>query len=133
MLNRSKTWAAVLLVATFIAGLAAGAGSRALWLRRTYAGSADRSRGLDRMMAELTEELGLTPPQQDSVHAILQRHWTQMSALWAKVRPPFDSIRARMDSEVATQLTPEQQVKYRDHVARHRHQREQTDSSGQKR
>lgn len=133
MLNRSKTWAAVLLAATFIAGLAVGAGSRALWLRRAHAGSADRGRGVDRMMAELTEELRLTRPQQDSVHAILQRHWTHMSALWDKVRPPFDTIRARMDSEVATQLTPEQQAKYRDHVARYRHHTQRADSGGNKR
>jgi len=41
-----------------------------------------------------------------------------------------------MDSDVARQLTPEQQAKYRDHVTRYRHQKEQekadTGSGGQK-
>ncbi len=134
MLNRSTTWAVTLLVATFAAGVAVGAGGRALWVRHAAAAAPERARGVDRMMAELDDELRLTPVQHDSVRAILQRHWTEMGALWEKVRPPFDSMRARLDSEVSHQLTPEQQARYRDHVARYRHQRGQTkaDSSGKK-
>src|SRR6266704_2727520 len=114
MLNRSTAWATLLLVATFAAGIVVGVGGRALWVRA--------ARGVDRLMAELNDELGLTPPQRDSVHAILQRHWTRMTAVWDTVRPRFDSMRAAMDSEVAAQLSPDQQAKYRDHMARHRHQ-----------
>src|SRR2546426_304645 len=150
MLNRSKTWAVVFLVATFAAGLAVGAGGRALWVRYASAAAPDRGRGLDRMMDELTEELRLDPAQRDSVRAIVQRseelrldpaqrdsvraivqrHRTRMTAVWETVRPRFDSMRAQMDSEVALQLTPDQQAKYRDHVARYRHQKDQgqTDS-----
>jgi len=130
MLNRSKTWAVVFLVATFAAGLAVGAGGRALWVRYASAAAPDRGRGLDRMMDELTEELRLDPAQRDSVRTIVQRHRTRMTAVWETVRPRFDSMRAQMDSEVALQLTPDQQAKYRDHVTRYRHQKdqEQTDS-----
>src|SRR5881396_3611135 len=131
MLNRSTTWAVVFLVATFAAGLAVGAGGRALWVRYASAAAPDRGRGLDRMMDELTEELQL-----DSVRAIVQRHRTRMTAVWETVRPRFDSMRAQMDSEVALQLTPDQQAKYRDHVARYRHQKDQeqadTGSGGRK-
>ncbi len=136
MLNRSTIWAVVFLVATFAAGIAVGAGGRALWVRRASAASPDRERGLDRMMAELNEELRLDPAQRDSVRAIIQRHRTRMTAVWETVRPRFDSMRAQMDSEVAGQLTPEQQGKYRDHVTRYRHQRDQekgdTGSGGRK-
>jgi hypothetical protein len=134
MLNRSTTWAAVLLAATFGAGVAAGAGGRALWVRRAAAAAPERGRGIDRMMGELNQELRLTPTQSDSVRAVLQRHWTRMSAVWETVRPRFDSMRAVMDSEVSRHLTPEQQVKYRDHVARYRHQKDQdrADSGGRK-
>jgi hypothetical protein len=134
MLNRSTTWAVVLLAATFAAGIAVGAGGRALWVRYASAAAPERARGIDRMMGELKEELRLTPTQHDSVRAIVQRHWTQMTAAWERVRPQFDSMRAQMDSEVARQLTSEQQLKYRDHVARYRHQRDQDrgDSSGQR-
>ena len=136
MLNRSTTWAVVFLVATFAAGLAVGAGGRALWVRYASAAAPERARGLDRMMDELNDELHLDPAQRDSVRAILQRHRTRMTAVWETVRPRFDSMRAQMDSDVARQLTPEQQAKYRDHVTRYRHQKEQekgdTGSGGQK-
>ena len=138
MLNRSTTWAVVFLVTTFAAGIAVGAGGRTLWVRHASAAAPERPRGLDRMMDELTEELHLGPGQRDSVRAIVQRHRTRMTAVWETVRPRFDSMRAQMDSEVARQLTPEQQVKYRDHVTRYRHQKEQektdtgTGTGGQK-
>jgi len=125
MLNRSTTWAVVFLVATFAAGIAVGAGGRALWVRYASAAAPERARGLDRMMDELTAELRLSAVQRDSVRAIVQRHRTRMTAVWETVRPRFDSMRAQMDSEVARHLTPEQQVKYRDHVTRYRHQKEQ--------
>jgi len=133
MLNRSKAWALLLLVATFVAGIAVGVGGRALWVRSAYGGAPDRSRGVDLLMAELNDELALTPRQRDSVHAILQRHWTRMNAVWDTIRPRFDSMRAELDAEVAAQLSPDQQAKYRDHMARHRHQREKVDSGGTKR
>jgi hypothetical protein len=136
MLNRSTTWAVLFLVATFAAGIAVGAGGRALWVRYASAAAPDRGRGLDRMMDELTAELRLDPTQRDSVRAIVQRHRTRMTAVWETVRPRFDSMRAQMDSEVARQLTAEQQAKYRDHVTRYRHQRDQekgdTGSGGRK-
>jgi hypothetical protein len=137
MLNRSRTWAVVFLVATFAAGITVGAGGRALWVRYASAAAPERTRGLDRMMEELTEELRLGPAERDSVRAILQRHRTRMTAVWETVRPRFDSMRAQMDSEVSRQLTPEQQIKYRDHVTRYRHQKEQektdTGAGGRKR
>lgn len=134
MLNRSTTWAVGLLAATFVAGIAVGAGGRALWVRHAAAAAPERARGIDRMMGDLNEELRLTPAQSDTVRAVLQRHWTRMSAVWETVRPRFDTMRAEMDAEVSRHLTPEQQLKYRDHVTRYRHQREQdrTDSSGRK-
>src|SRR5881396_3589048 len=128
MLNRSTTWAVAFLVATFAAGLAVGAGGRALWVRYASAAAPERARGLDRLMDELNAELRLGAVQRDSVRAILQRHRTRMTAVWETVRPRFDSMRAQMDSEVARQLTPEQQAKYRDHVSHYRHQRDQARS-----
>ena len=134
MPNRSTVWAAVFLAATFAAGIAVGAGARALWVRRAAAASPDRAHGIDHMMSELNEELKLTPAQSDTVRAVLQRHWTKMSAVWEAVRPRFDTLRAEMDAEVSRHLTADQQAKYRDHVTRYRRQRdrERTDSSGRK-
>src|SRR5438034_11434346 len=85
MLNRSTTWAVAFLVATFAAGLAVGAGGRALWVRYASAAAPERARGLDRLMDELNAELRLGAVQRDSVRAILQRHRTRMTAVWEKI------------------------------------------------
>jgi hypothetical protein len=134
MPNPSKTRALILLAATFVAGVAVGTGVRAVWAHYAADRRSARPHGLDRMMADLNEELHLTPAQHDSVHAILGRHFGALSAVWDSVKPRFDAIRSRMDSEVVRQLTPAQAVQYRDHVARYRHQKEQarSDSSRKK-
>src|SRR5437870_13068455 len=97
MLNRSKTWAVVFLVATFAAGLAVGAGGRALWVRYASAAAPDRGRGLDRMMDELTEELRLDPAPRDSVRAILQPHRTRVTAAGETVPAAPASMGAPVD------------------------------------
>ena len=131
-MSRTTTWAVALLVVTFAAGVAVGVGSRAIWARRAQAAAPERRRGPDRLVRELNDALRLTPAQRDTVHAILQRHWARMTEVWDTVRPRFDSMRAQMDSEILRQLAPDQQVKYRDHMARHRHQKEKADSGGKK-
>jgi hypothetical protein len=128
MPNASKTRAITLLAATFVAGVAVGTGVRAVWARYGVERRAAARPGLDRMMANLTDELHLTPAQHDSVRAILGRHFGQLSVVWDSVKPRFDAIRSRMDSEVVRQLTPTQAVQYRDHVTRYRHQKEQASS-----
>ena len=131
-MSRTTTWAVALLVVTFATGVAVGVGSRAIWTRHAQAAAPERRRGPDHLVRELNEALRLTPAQRDTVHAILQRHWARMTEVWETVRPRFDSMRAQMDSEILRQLAPDQQVKYRDHMARHRHQKEKADSGGKK-
>ena len=121
------------LVAAFVVGVVVGAGGEAAWARGAHGADPGRGRGLERMKANLDRELGLTGVQRDSVHAVLDRHWTRMTAAWETVRPRFDSMRAQMDSDVARQLSSEQQARYRDHVARYRHHTEKTDSGGKTR
>jgi hypothetical protein len=132
MVNRPKTWAVGLLIATFVAGIVVGSSGGALWAwhRET---SGTRSHGPDHMLASLTGELHLTPAQHDSVGTVLQRHWVRMNAVWERVRPAFDSIRADMDSQVVRQLTPQQAAQYRDHVNRYRHHQDQERHDSEKR
>lgn len=114
MFNRSKGWAVALLAATFGAGVAAG------WAIEGSARDGDRHRGRrgpEAMVAYLSGELGLTSAQRDSVHAVFARHRPAMRALWESVNPRMDSLRQAMRAEIAAQLTPAQQERYRELVA----------------
>jgi Spy/CpxP family protein refolding chaperone len=107
MHTRSKFAALGLLAAVFVAGGAAGWG-----VRENGACESRGRRGPDAMVERLGRELDLTAAQRDSVRAIFERHHPEVEALWAQIRPRFDSIKVRVRAEVATQLTPDQQVRY---------------------
>jgi len=121
MFNRSKLWAAALLVAVF------GAGAMAGWAIQASADDRGRNRrrGTDAMVNYLAGELDLTAAQRDSVRAVFDRHRPAMKALWETVHPRMDSLRAAMRVAIAGQLTPAQQRTYQkliaDQEARHRH------------
>ena len=123
MLNRSKLAAVGLLAAVFLAGGLAGWGGR-------DAADRDRGRGRhgpDAMVAYLGRELDLTSAQRESVRAILDRHRPETEALWAQVRPRFDSIKTRVRAEIDAQLTPAQREKHQrliDEAEHHRRERE---------
>ncbi|HEU4570686.1 MAG TPA: periplasmic heavy metal sensor [Gemmatimonadales bacterium] len=106
MLNRP--WkAALLLAATFVAGGLAGGALCHLLPWGTPPG-----RDAGGIVKRLTDELGLTPAQRDSVRAVLERSHPAMDSAWAEVRPRIETVRARIRSDIAAQLTPEQRAKY---------------------
>lgn len=108
MPNKSKFIAVGLLALVFVAGGAAG------WGVREGARCEGRGRrGPDAMVERLGRELDLSAAQRDSVRAVFKRHHPETEALWAAVRPRFDSIKARVRTEIAAQLTPDQQARYR--------------------
>jgi len=111
-----RPWkAVVLLLAVFIAGgVVGGAFARfAPWGH----GHGPDANG---MVARLTEDLDLTPAQQDSITAVLDRWRPQMDSAWAEVRPRIETVRAKIRSDIAAQLTVEQQAKYEELMKRHR-------------
>ncbi len=110
---RSKLWVVVALVTTFAAGVVVDWGLRA-WIGVHPGGVWDRSRrrGPDAVVPYLTRELDLTAAQRDSVHAIFERHRCDMAALWRQTRPRFDSLRAAIDAEIETQLSPTQRTRF---------------------
>lgn len=118
MLTQSKGWAAGTVVAALVVGGFVGWG---LGLRGGY-GHWGGGLGLGPpafgprgdIAGFLKRKLDLTPAQQDSVHAIFERHGPQMEALWRAVRSRFDSIRTTVDGEIGTQLTPTQRARFED-------------------
>jgi len=129
MLNRSKLFAFGLLVATFVAGGAVGMGIDALQAKPSR--STRSMRGVDRMMARFTEDLSLTPAQQAAIRPILEEHSGEMRIIWERVRPQVDSLRGRLDSEIAAQLTPDQRQRFDSLV--HQHRQHRTSDSGKTR
>lgn len=115
--ERSKTWAVLLLAATFVAGAAVGIGTGALWMKPS-------PRGPAALLGVLNDQLQLTQGQRDSVGGVIWSHWNRTNSLWDTVKPRFDTLRADMDSELVRLLTPEQATKYRSLIVERRHRRE---------
>ena len=120
MFSRSKAWAVALLAAVFVAGGAAG------WVvaSRSARPFPRMGRGPDGMAAYLARRLDLSPNQRDSVRAVIGRHHADMEAIWRGVRPRLDSLRAVVNEEIRTQLTPVQQERYTRLLAELEHQHE---------
>jgi Spy/CpxP family protein refolding chaperone len=117
MLNRSKTWAGMVLLAAFVSGLVVGGAATTAWAtRRVHRVSfAERLQG----------ELSLTAVQRDSVDAILKTSQAPLVAAWESFQPARDAYRASRDSifgvvrgRIAAQLTPEQRQRYQELNAR---------------
>lgn len=115
MPNRSKLLAVALLAAVFVAGAVSG------WAIQAWADTRPGKpalRGSERTIHFLSGELDLTPAQQDSVRAVFARYKGAMDAVWRDVHPRFDSVRALVRADVMTHLTPSQQSRYRELIAK---------------
>ncbi len=106
------TWKAGALLA--LAVLAGGAAGSALTARSDActAGSTATKQPGEGFVSLLTQELTLTPAQQDSIRAVLSRHSGAMDALWDEIRPRVDSVRSLIRLEIAPHLTAEQQTRF---------------------
>lgn len=109
---QTSTWkAGAMLALAVIAGGAAGSAltSRSEACKSTSTRSNTPGEGF---VSLLTEELALTPSQQDSVRAVLTRRQGAMDDLWEEIRPRVDSVRVIIRSEIAPHLTAEQKPKF---------------------
>ncbi len=124
MLNRSKLWAVGLLLAVFVSGVAVGGAVSAAWgnddtpRAETRERSSDGRRERASYGDRLQEALALSAEQRESVDAILARRQAAMDELWGKVRPEFKKLWDDVRSEILDVLDEEQQVAYRELLAR---------------
>jgi hypothetical protein len=108
----TTTWkAAALLALAVVAGGAAGSALTSRSDACSASGTKSKAPG-EGFVALLTDELALTPSQQDSVRAVLARHQPSMDALWEEIRPRVDSVRTIIRSEIAPHLTPDQKPRF---------------------
>ncbi|HET7598933.1 MAG TPA: periplasmic heavy metal sensor [Gemmatimonadales bacterium] len=127
-MSPSRWRAAALLAAVFVLGLVVGAWGRGLAHSRPFA-QADRP-GPDGMVRRLSHELDLTPPQRDSVRAILDRHRPEMDSLWRDFRPRLRAVEQSVRNDIAAQLDTRQRDKFTAIVQRIDRRREARGRSG---
>jgi Spy/CpxP family protein refolding chaperone len=111
--------AAVLLFATFVLGIAAGAAVMAYASHPAPPPPRGRAAWY---LQHLTHNLKLTPVQQDSIKAVLDRYTPAMDSLMSEIRPRLDTVRAAMRTEITRFLDPRQQKEYEE--MRQNHERE---------
>ena len=111
-MQRSKSYALMLLLGAFIAGAALGFTADRLMTQEKHGRGGRPS--LDRM----AKELELTPAQRAQFDSITSRRRAQMRELWKPLRPQMDSVqqlaKAVSDStheQLKRILTPEQAAK----------------------
>jgi Spy/CpxP family protein refolding chaperone len=120
--------AAALLLATFVLGAAAGA---AVMAYATHPPASPPGRGRSAWYLDhLTRNLDLTPVQQDSVKAVLDRYTPAMDSLMSEIRPRLDTVRTAMRSEIARFLDPRQQKEYDEMRQKHERERKAGRSNG---
>lgn len=117
MIPRSKVIAAALLGAAFVGGAAVGAVGSNAWKQGERR---ERREERPRMSYTdyLTQELGLTEVQRESLRAILARREEGMDELWREMRPRFDSLREQVRMEILGMLNETQREQYRALIAR---------------
>lgn len=125
MLSKSKLLAVGLLIAVGATGFASGHAS-ALYRGKCEGGRRERPS----FSGLLQDSLGLSNTQRDSVRAILERHRHEMDAIFATVRPKADSMRGKVNDEIAASLTPAQREKFTAMRNHWRTERARRDSAG---
>jgi Spy/CpxP family protein refolding chaperone len=110
-MNRSTRSAVLLLVAAFLLGGVVGGAAVAFGFG-PGGRSGPHGHDPERFERMLNHELRLTPTQQDSVRNILARHRQAMDSVWQDMAPRIETLRSTIRSEIARQLTPEQQEKF---------------------
>ncbi len=116
MVTVNKLKAVLLLFLAALLGAGLGA-----WAARElgrHGPGRGRWHGPEGYVQMLDRELELSPTQEDSIRAILRRSAGAMDSLWSEIRPRFDSLRSVIRSEVRSQLSAEQQVRYQQLVER---------------
>jgi len=116
----SRGWVLAAFLVTFLAGVAVDHGV-IVWRHRHDPLMFRRPPARPDMVMALTRALDLSPVQQDSARVILSRHRCDLRDIWRVAHPRFDSLRLRVDSELAAVLNPDQRAKFLRLAGRHEH------------
>jgi len=121
-MNRNRVRAVLVLVATFLLGVAAGgAALRAISedrfrreLHRPFPEAREQF-----MLEAMTRRLGLSDGQRGKIEAIFAKHRGERRRIMQKCAPDHEALRARVEAEIDSVLTPAQRAKHDRLRARH--------------
>jgi Spy/CpxP family protein refolding chaperone len=114
--TRLKIW--LVLLCVFVIGSITGAAIDGFY--RTFAGGRDRdrARAREKLFQETRRELNLSDEQAAKMRAILDQTSEEYRALRDELRPRFDVIRQKARARARETLSPEQQVRFDEMMAR---------------
>ena len=110
----AKAVALITVIAALIAGIMIGVVADRAWLWRNRGWFAGRAMHAmtPRILARLDAELNLTSQQHAAVARILETHRQRMSSIMSGVRPQLRREIEQANTEISSQLTPEQRVRF---------------------
>ncbi|HUB17499.1 MAG TPA: hypothetical protein VL990_02620 [Acidobacteriaceae bacterium] len=117
--KNNKSWEAVTLVlVVFVLGVLLGGVGDHVWGARVWGSQPGPLTHRDMIIDNLTRELNLTPQQVKQVSAAVDQKQAEINKLYAPLDPQRDQIRQQGREAIRAALTPEQQVKFDQFLAR---------------
>jgi Spy/CpxP family protein refolding chaperone len=113
MTQQAKQILAALLIGCLI-GIVAGARFEKSAYHRFWKTGPDS----ERLVKKLGKDLGLDDKQREAIKAIVDKRQVQVVALHQEVDGKFGALRDGMNAEIRAALTPDQQKKFDDLVAK---------------
>lgn len=111
--------AALLVTGVFLLGIALGAVGMHLAEGKVWGRSEERSRmGPGRVVERLTQELALTPDQQQQLTTILEETRKKFDTINSSIRPQIEQARHEGRVRIRSMLTPEQLPKFEEYLRR---------------
>lgn len=101
-----------MIVALFLLGVAIGGfGAYALG-ERAWGARQEQHHDHDRIVRQLTQDLGLSADQQKQLQTIIEDTRSKYHALYEPLRPQQEQIRQQGRDKIRTILTPNQRAKF---------------------
>lgn len=107
-----RVMTALVILGTFLAGAAVGAG--------VYRWLLPRPPPPPPMMGLPIHDLGLSAEQEAQAHAVMDRHRDELEAIMRSTYPQVRAVQEQMEKEVRALLTPEQQKRLDEALAHRR-------------
>ncbi len=123
---RSKTSAALMLIAIFLLGGVAGGVSHYIYQTHLRPARAQRQRLMNRheIVEEMAQALLLDAGQKEKLRVIFQQSRERYNALSIQFRPQYEKIRSDTNEAIRAILSPEQKQKFEETLKKmdNRHQ-----------